>query len=233
MAELRTNTNIGSVVEVRLYYYVENVEKDGWLRFLYEYKGKKYSIFLPQYTKLQILKIQNQYTLFKVISGNSQAKIEENGKEIHITLKDKIVWLSTINVSTRLSTNKPNIGSGAKLILKYKDNYHSKAKLMFENNSIEVIFDNPIQKEYASYKIFAPDYPHKTSDRYADITKYHRVWFAIEYGDNSRYIHTGTISAGCVTTPLKYWERLYKYLISNQSEKDGQYVGILQITKES
>ena len=223
ITQARTTTNKDSVVKIVLYYYVDKIGNNGWLDFLYE----NVRVSLPQHTKLQILKEEGAYTLFKVMNGNAQILI--NGKNIF--LKGKAVRLSTKNID-KLTTKKPYIANGASLILTYSNNFQSKANLIFNNKNIEVIFDKPIQTTNIIYKIFAPDFPHHYSNHYAEQTKYYGVWFAIEYGDNSRYIHTGRVSDGCVTVPPQHWEALYEYLISNQLSQNDKYVGTIQIIKE-
>jgi hypothetical protein len=62
--------------------------------------------------------------------------------------------------------------------------------------------------------------------------KYHTVWFPIEYAAtaNSNFVHVGNISEGCVTIyDLTKWNDVYRYLISNRSDKEGKYVGIVTI----
>lgn len=223
ITQARTNIDKDSVVRIPLYYYVDKVGSNGWLDFLYE----NTRVSLPQHTKLQISKEEGSYTLFKVMNGNTQILI--SGKNIF--LKGKTVRLSTKNID-KLTRKKPHIGNGANLILKHNNNFESRANLIFNNNNIEVIFDKPIQTTNITYKIFAPDFPHHYSNHYAKQTKYYGVWFAIEYGDNSRYIHTGSVSDGCVTVPPQHWEALCKYLISNQLNQNDKYVGIIKIIKE-
>lgn len=59
------------------------------------------------------------------------------------------------------------------------------------------------------------------------VLKYHTAWFPIEYAPtkNSSFVHVGNMSEGCVTMyDLTMWYPLYRYLISNRSDKEGRYV---------
>lgn len=58
-----------------------------------------------------------------------------------------------------------------------------------------------------------------------------QVWFPIEYGDNSRFIHLGDVSEGSVTVmELSRWNAIYQSLVSHRST-DGRYVGQLTVQK--
>lgn len=86
------------------------------------------------------------------------------------------------------------------------------------------------------YKILLPDAPHEKS-----MTHYYRpyarggsliydqVWFPIEFGDNSRFVHVGNLSDGCATVvDLHLWSAVCSALISHRSA-DGKSVGTLVI----
>ena len=57
-------------------------------------------------------------------------------------------------------------------------------------------------------------------------------WFFLGVGNasygNDRYLHTGSISAGCVTVEPSNWEDIYKYLILSR-QGDNTNVGIITI----
>ncbi len=86
-----------------------------------------------------------------------------------------------------------------------------------------------------SYKIMVPDVPHAGNmTRFyravADRLKHDQVWFPIQYGDNSRYVHVGNVSEGCVTVvDLNAWASICQELVSHRSP-DGKYVGTLVVT---
>jgi hypothetical protein len=56
-----------------------------------------------------------------------------------------------------------------------------------------------------------------------------QVWFPIQHGDNSRYIHAGNISDGCVTVlDLARWAAIHEALISHRAP-DGRSVATLTV----
>lgn len=87
-----------------------------------------------------------------------------------------------------------------------------------------------------NYKILAPINAHKLTytQPYKDSEpslNFHQVWFAIEYEDNSRFIHVGAISEGCITVlELNKWNNLYRHLISHRN-KSGAHVGVLHVKR--
>jgi hypothetical protein len=91
-----------------------------------------------------------------------------------------------------------------------------------------------------TYQIFTPQEAHdrdmtgfyRTSPGGFAGLKYDTVWFQIRNPatSNSNYVHVGNLSEGCITVyELKWWNAIYKYLISNRSDKDGTYVGSVTI----
>lgn len=59
---------------------------------------------------------------------------------------------------------------------------------------------------------------------------YDQVWFPINYSDNSRYVHVGNVSEGCVTVlDLAKWAAIHEALISHRTI-DGRSVGQLVVT---
>jgi hypothetical protein len=87
------------------------------------------------------------------------------------------------------------------------------------------------------YRVRLPDHPHDKSatdgyrSREEPNLKNHQVWFPIEYGNNSRYIHVGHLSHGCVTVmQLAQWNALYQALIEHRMS-GTEYVGQILISK--
>ena len=63
------------------------------------------------------------------------------------------------------------------------------------------------------------------------LLKSDQVWFSIEYGNNSRFIHLGHLSEGCVTImALDKWNAIYDELIKHRVN-GGEYIGQLHITR--
>jgi hypothetical protein len=56
---------------------------------------------------------------------------------------------------------------------------------------------------------------------------YDQVWFPIEYKDNSRFVHIGNVSDGCVTVlDMNHWAAIHEAIISHRS-LDGSKVARL------
>jgi len=88
-----------------------------------------------------------------------------------------------------------------------------------------------------TYKILVPPSPRDKTmtavyrSRMDSSLKSDQVWFPIEYGDNSRFIHLGDVSEGSVTVmELSRWNAIYQSLVSHRST-DGRYVGQLTVQK--
>jgi hypothetical protein len=83
-----------------------------------------------------------------------------------------------------------------------------------------------------TYDLEIPDYPHvEFGDKYLSQTPYARCWFRILKGGanniDTRYLHPGQISDGCVTVKdLPYWTKLYNYLF-NHRKGDSLSVGTI------
>ena len=59
--------------------------------------------------------------------------------------------------------------------------------------------------------------------------EYFVVWFPIQQGNNSRFIHVGNVSEGCVTVlDLARWEQVHEALISHRGS-DGRSVATLAV----
>jgi hypothetical protein len=102
-----------------------------------------------------------------------------------------------------------------------------------------VVYSNPLPK--GTYKIKTPEaaHDHRMTDYYSDASmggypglRYYTVWFQLENPatQDSNFVHVGHLSEGCVTIyQLEMWNPLYKYLISNRSDKEAHYVGTITI----
>ncbi|MBW4616140.1 MAG: hypothetical protein KME21_23275 [Desmonostoc vinosum HA7617-LM4] len=83
-----------------------------------------------------------------------------------------------------------------------------------------------------TYDLEIPDYPHvEFGDAYLAQTPYARCWFRIRKGGantlDTRFLHTGSVSDGCVTVKdVPYWTKIYNYLF-NHRKGDGLSVGTI------
>lgn len=214
--------------------YVNKTGSDGWLQV--EAHAHR-QLSLCKYTKLKVIESKAGRTYFKIQDGSHSG--------MTVSLRDS-------NLEEYLGMVFPRHGAVELVVTygKYEEHWYSKARdrefkqqmasLSYgRGNSINVtmnsVWDSP--KKYTplpagTYNILLPDNPHdKDMTRYyrgvEPNLKYDQVWFPIRYGDNSRYIHVGNVSEGCVTVlDLEKWVDLYEALISHRSS-DGYSVGKL------
>ena len=80
-----------------------------------------------------------------------------------------------------------------------------------------------------------PDAPHSGGGYYLDKSKYTRTWFLTGHKllgkGNGRYLHTGSISAGCITVDPDKWDELYKHLILSRKKRDHRSIGKIKVIK--
>lgn len=221
--------------------YVNKVPASGWLSVALKSSG----VWVPllEYTRLQITDISHNRVYFKILDGGQ---------------KNKIASLGENNAKEYLGSNAPK-QAGAQVIVKYGaiDEVYSRARgekykqqtgtLIVDGISALVTLNTDLGAVTIEggftpippgiYKILVPPNPHDKN-----MTEFYRtqvepslrsdqVWFPIEFGDNSRFIHLGNISEGCVTVmDLNKWNAIYKALISHRTP-DGRYVGKLTVQK--
>lgn len=222
-------------------YYVNQVPVSGWLSVALKSNGDW--VPLLEYTKIRITEVANHRVYFQVMDGGQRGNIASLGAD---------------NARKHLGSTPPS-QTGARVIVRYGaiENMYSIAKgdtypqqtgtLTVDGVSAAVTLntdlgDITIRNGFTPiapgiYRILVPPNPHDKS-----MTEFYRthiepslksdqVWFPIEFGDNSRFIHLGNISEGCVTVmDLNKWNAVYKALIS-QRTPDGRYVGQLTVLR--
>lgn len=215
--------------------YINKVADDGWINGLEDKTGTL--LPLCKYTKLEMRGSKAGRTNFLVLDGAQRGKL--------LSMKDG-------NAATYIGTTAPSTGVASVTVTygKYVEGWVSKARrnqkldqqfatLKIGRITAEVTMNTvwgtgfyPLKP--GSYNILVPDAPHK-----GDMTTFYRnvapslvhdqVWFPIEFGDNSRYVHVGNLSDGCTTVvSLDMWPDICEALISNRSV-NGKYVGLLTI----
>jgi hypothetical protein len=215
--------------------YVNKIGEDGWLQARLGDSSTRLS--LCKYTKVKLLESKKGITYFKVLDGSSTGKI-----------------LSLMDANVREYLGKmPPLSSGLEVVVtygKYEAQWVSKAR---ENQKLDQQWailtagglqvnvtmntvwgtpENYTPLPVGEYTIRLPDSPHNKNMtgfyRKAEPSlKYDQVWFPIEYGNNSRYVHVGNVSEGCVTVvDLAKWADIHEALISHRSP-DGKSVGKL------
>jgi hypothetical protein len=217
-----------------LYYYVKT-DDSGWVLALKPDNKTKAS--LCSHTKVQVITKANGRTLFKVCDGPN---------------KDQSLSMSNENAALHLSNHPKDAPAQAEasltVIYKKRDTaWYSKARnqtldqqlgsLAFLGKTIEVTLNSDWGGSYTpiavgEYKIRIPDSPHDSNmtayyRKVAPKLRYDQVWFPIEHGNNSRYVHVGNVSDGCVTVvDLEKWNDVYSYLIRHRTP-GGKHVGKL------
>jgi len=207
-------------------------EDSGWLMVLGKSGVKTTDIC--EYTKVTLLQEKNGRTYFKIETG------PRKGWEVSLKKENAAKYLN----------KTPPEPTAAELIVTYqgreKDWYspvkgksyeQQWAEISFNGDTARVTLNSIWDNSYTPipvgvYRILVPDNPHLSMTegyrRAEPGLKYDTVWFPIEHGDNSRYVHVGNVSTGCVTnTTLGKWNALYKYLISHRP--DGTSVGTLTV----
>jgi len=85
---------------------------------------------------------------------------------------------------------------------------------------------NPIPN--GEWDIEIPDYPHALGASYEDRAQRAKTWFRLGHSGD-RYLHTGRVSAGCVTvSEVQRWDELYARIIGAR-KGDAVSVGVLEV----
>jgi hypothetical protein len=156
---------------------------------------------LPHYLKVNYLKTQNNRDYFISYEG-----LDFKDTEFSVTRKS--------DGSSYLVEGK-HLPS-AKVIFNPRTTH-----LWYGEGSYEV---GPVWAVYVEY-----------GDRYLAETPYARCWFRIRQGGannlNTRYLHCGDRSDGCITVrDFPYWTKIYNYLF-NHRKGDGLSVGTITFNR--
>jgi hypothetical protein len=215
--------------------YVNQVPSDGWL--MAQVDGTALRVALLKYTKVTILGASNGRTKFRVEDGHARGKT---------------VSLSDANARTYLGTQapQPSLAKATVTYGKYVEHWISAARrgealdqqmatLAIGALSVPVTMNSVWGARYTpmppgEYRVLLPDGPHqgRWTHFYRDADprlKYDQVWFPIQYGDNSRFIHVGNLSEGCTTVlDLAHWADVHEALVSHRGP-DGLSVATLAV----
>jgi hypothetical protein len=211
-------------------------------------------VSLCEYTKVKLLKNQGGRVYFRLLDGNSvevgqELSIIEAGAVQHFR-KDKReggVKIEVINF--KMEERVCSIPRGnQELVQRSGELEYAGQRIPVTLETCRYFPSKPPEWEYSplpvgTYKLLSPDYPHDYTKPYRKEPKGHfdMVWFPIEYGNNSRYLHMGHYSEGCVTlTNIIEWEKLYHDLIrcrSDGNDKDqpggGKYIGEIAVIEKA
>ena len=249
----QTNSTHTSVTSIRIDEGIRYVRiappSDGWVGAL---NSSKVRIPLCEYTKIKLLDKRDGRIFFRLLDGNSGhvgeiLSMKESGAIEHffrgkrgggITIKIQNFSFEEYVYSIQRNNQELIQCSGE---LKYEDLI---IPITLSTRSLDGYYkDKPLP--VGTYNIMAPDYPHSGS--YSRFYRQDRmtgqfdlVWFPIEFEENTRYLHMGHISDGCVTvTNINNWESLYHKIIHSRSDGNitdipggGKYIGKLIVSKD-
>lgn len=184
-------------------YYVPLTD-DGWFVCL---DSKLNKISIPSYLKIHFDKIISNKEYFTVLEGQLK------GKQFYVSeIRDKQYKFLKENPQTDAINLVYSI---------------SKKTLKLNGKVYNTTDYRGFPWTKGLYDIEIADYPHHGGLNYEN-SKYATVWFRIGHSGD-RYLHTGSISAGCMTvTEVEKWDEIFKILISAR-KGDGQSVGVLEV----
>ncbi|GGC00651.1 hypothetical protein [Pseudoduganella buxea] len=184
---------------------------DGWLRIKLEPGGEIVSV--PEYLQVAVDGSSAGRDHFMVLEG------VQKGKPASVT-------------AGNLTPGPVPLRKAARLVFE-----KSKGVLLCGERKLHAITAPHNEIPDGSHPIQIPDFPHQGGRGYMTDSKYAKSWFFLGNGDavggllgRDRYLHTGMISAGCVTVDPPDWTAVYEYLIRCRSN-DGRTVGTLIVRK--
>lgn len=221
---------------------------DGWV---YALNSSGSRIPLCEYTKIKLLEKKEGRVYFLVLDGNGEEvgnklSMKEEGAKLYLR-KDTREEGITIEVQDYNWQEYVYSVQRNEYLIQFSGEircFGMKISITLASilDGIPKVY-NPLPE--GDYNLLAPDYPH--TGLYSRFYRpdpnqgmFDLVWFPIEYDNNSRYLHMGHLSEGCVTvTNIKEWEALYHKIIRCRSDGDatdkvggGKYVGKLIVTKD-
>lgn len=186
-------------------------DSQGWLKVKLE--PSKKIVSLIEFLQVEFTSRTGGRDHFKILEG---------------VYKDKLASVSQKSATqSHLGKPVPNYGSAAKLEVSI-----SKKELKYSGKTVSITVSPYALPKIGTHKIQIPDFPHSIGSSYLPKSKYALNWFFLGVGNasagNDRYLHTGQVSAGCVTVDPDKWTALYQHLIKRRSG-DGKSVGTITI----
>ncbi len=182
---------------------------DGWLRVKREPSGAEISI--PDFLQVDLTESKEGRDYFVVLEGL------ERGKKFSVKIGNLTSAYTGFSGMAHLQFSL------------------SKGLLTYSGGKVKAITgrDRPIP--VGAHPIQIPDFPHNAPDAYTRQSRYAKTWFYLGHGAavpgrNDRYLHTGTLSDGCITVDPAEWTQLYQYLILCRSG-DGKTVGMVSVVR--
>ncbi len=218
-------------------WYINKVDKHGWLKVL---KTSNQNAFLPEYTKLQITESKNKRVYFKVLDGFN-AGIFASLQDINANeyLGRKAPLQTPVVIHVRYGEKKEMHSA-----IWRKNFLQQTATLTVEGVSALVTLNSKLDPPHdkhtplplGKYKVGLPLPMHdnRMTSFYREAQRDLRadqIWFPIEYGNNTRFVHVGNVSEGCVTVmALDKWNAVYQAIISHRVPGKND-VGYIVISK--
>jgi hypothetical protein len=192
--------------------YVKEVLPNGWLSVVIRGIGEE---DIPEGLKVNIYGERNGREYYRILEGVYK------GKHASSPVKRNS---SGVLIHSYFTTANRRIPSGANIIFRKKEK-RLEIQGLGTFNAYTSQF-NPIPN--GVYDLEIPDMIHEGGARYTDSSRYAKTWFRIgRSGD--RYLHCGSISAGCVTvTDTGRWTEIYRYLIYRR--KSDTAVGTITVS---
>ncbi|NRF69436.1 hypothetical protein HLB44_20760 [Aquincola sp. S2] len=182
---------------------------DGWLNVKKDPDGQV--IALPQYLSVEISENRLGREYFVVREGSHR------GQACSV-------------VAGNLKFGNPGYRAAARVEFSL-----SRQLLSFPGGQARAITDaaNPIP--LGTHPIQLPDFPHELGAGYMSQSRFAMTWFYMGRGPavrgrNDRYLHTGRVSAGCVTVDPSDWTALYQALILSRNN-DGATLGSIAVLR--
>lgn len=194
-------------IDIRQIIYFVDLMPTGWLKFIdknsMELAKKKY-VALAYGTKIELIDKNNHFFYFRVLEGVNINLILALEKEKYFYLSEKIQHKEAAYLIYSISKQILYINETPYMAVDYKNN----------------------QLKKGVYKIFIPDYPHGYGIAYKEQSKYTVTWFRLS--DKDKYLHTGKLSAGCITIKeIKKWDEIYNKIIL--SREDAGIIGSVKV----
>lgn len=195
-------------------------DSSGWL--LVRKTDTNDKVSLPHYLKVDYLKTEPDARLDRTKKRDFFKALEGSYKGVNFSVALKSDGSSYLFEGKHLAAGK------------IKFNRRTEQLWYGEDGPIDTITDpdNPIP--LGTYDLEIPDAPHSGGNNYTNQSSYATVWFRIRPGgDNTsvdRYLHTGRISAGCVTMKkIEKWTDIFNYLINRR--KNDVSVGTIEVVE--
>lgn len=185
--------------------YVAGLKPNSWLSVRLD---AGFEAHLPHFMAIELVEITDQVTRFRILEGRFKGELAQiSNLAGNDYLRQEIgVRQESAQMLLRISTQRLHISG---------------------QGEFPVVLDplNPIP--LGKYRVEIPDELHELGRPYLDRAKFARTWFRIgDTGD--RYLHTGSVSAGCVTIgTVESWDKICEALL--RSRLDSQAVGMLEV----